>query len=205
MSLTEGLGQLPTNQGSAFNSGSSFFSSIADGAASIASNTRSRVENLSFLGGSDSINTQNTAEWFGLTMFQRWTGGLGFAAMAFFCFMMALVALPLFVIKPSKFAVAFSLGNIMTIFSIALFNGPRSHFQKILSKERLVFTALYIGSIILTLWASIMSKSYLLTLIFSVCQIIALIKYVLSYLSGSATGVRNTFSTASRMSSFLPI
>ncbi|OMJ23334.1 hypothetical protein AYI70_g2332 [Smittium culicis] len=99
-SLMQGLGSLKTSQGrysnvpgdqSGSNSGiesTGFFSSIADGAASIANNARSRVENFSFTGNSDPNNTQNQPEWLGLTMFQRWVGGIGFGLMAAFCFMM---------------------------------------------------------------------------------------------------------------------
>ncbi|PVV01233.1 hypothetical protein BB560_004356 [Smittium megazygosporum] len=198
MSLSEGLSQLQTNQSRGF------FSSIADGAASVAANTRSRVEGLGILGNSDTTTTSPTSEWFGLTMFQRWVGGIGFAATAVFCFMMAIMALPLIVFSPSKFAVAFSLGNMMAILSIALFNGPRSHFKNMFSRERMIFSGVYFLSISLTLWSSVFINSYILTLIFSAVQVLALIKYITSFFPGGASGVRNTLSSASRMNSILP-
>ncbi|OMJ23025.1 hypothetical protein AYI69_g5006 [Smittium culicis] len=108
-SLMQGLGSLKTSQGRYSNlpgdqSGSNsntestgFFSSIADGAASIANNARSRVENFSFTGNSDPNNIQNQPEWLGLSMFQ------------------SLMALPFVVLTPSKFATSFSLGNLMIV------------------------------------------------------------------------------------------
>ncbi|OLY85289.1 Protein transport protein SFT2 [Smittium mucronatum] len=163
-SLMQGLGSLKTSQGRYTPSGSGdqstsesagFFSSIADGAASLANSARTRVENFSLTGNSDPNNIQNQPEWFGLTTFQRWAGGIGFGLMAVFCLMMSLMSLPFIVITPSKFATSFSMGNLMIILAISLLNGPRSHFYHLISKERRIFSAFYLSSVFLTLYCSI--------------------------------------------------
>ncbi|PVU92236.1 hypothetical protein BB559_003783 [Furculomyces boomerangus] len=213
MSLLEGLGKLKTSNTStlpgfgsntANSSSNGFFSSISEGAASVASNARSRVENFSLFESSNPSETTQRPEWFGLTTFQRWIGAIGFGLVAAFCFMMSLMALPFIVLNPSKFATSFSLGSLMTIFSIALLNGPRAHANHMVSKERIIFTTGYLGTLLLTLWFSIVSGSYIFTILFSIAQVFALVKYVVSYFPGGTSGMSSVASNASHVRSFLP-
>lgn len=71
-------------------------------------------------------------------------------------------------------------------------------FGHMASKERLPFTAAYMGSLFGTLYAALMMHSYLFSLLFCATQIITLIYYVASYFPGGAQGAQMMFSTFGR-------
>ncbi|PIA17733.1 SFT2-domain-containing protein [Coemansia reversa NRRL 1564] len=175
--------------------GSGFFSSLRDGASSFVSNTGNTISGITGLRGSDSadeISTSNRGEWFGLTLMQRWIGFAGCAVLALFCFMMAVMALPLMVVSPQKFATAFSLGGLATISGIALLRGPRAHTKHLFSRSRLLFTVSYFSSVFFTLFFSAILHTYLGTLLCVIVQIVALVWYVVSYFPGGTEGLQST-------------
>ncbi|KAJ1948264.1 protein transport protein sft2 [Linderina macrospora] len=98
------------------------------------------------------------------------------------------------IILPQKFATAFSLGSLATISGIALLRGPRAHAAHMVSRERLLFTVSYFGSVFFTLFFSVVVHSYLGTLLFVVVQVIALVWYVVSYFPGGSAGLQSTTS-----------
>lgn len=51
---------------------------------------------------------------------------------------------------------------------------------------RLPFTAVYFSSLFLTLYATLMAKSYVLTLVFSVLQLCGLTSFLVSYIPGGS-------------------
>lgn len=88
--------------------------------------------------------------------------------------------------------------------SFSVLWGPVSHMKHLFSKERLPFTLTYFGSLFITLYFALnvcliasnrtlivffQVKSTLLTALFAVIQVIALIWYVVSYLPGGQTGL----------------
>ncbi|KAJ2359311.1 protein transport protein sft2 [Coemansia erecta] len=181
-----------TPSGPGEGSGSGFFSSLRDGASSFVSGTSNTISGYTGLGSSDSVDTSTRGEWFGLTLMQRWIGFAGCAVLALFCFMMAVMALPLMVLTPQKFATAFSLGGLATISGIALLRGPRAHFKHLLSRERLLFTVSYFLSLFFTLFFSAIMHTYLGTLLCVIVQIVALVWYVVSYFPGGTDGLQST-------------
>ncbi|KAJ1830761.1 protein transport protein sft2 [Coemansia sp. RSA 2711] len=182
-----------TPSGPGEGSGSGFFSSLRDGAGSFVSNTSNTLSGFTGLGGGDdNANTTTRGEWFGLTLMQRWIGFAGCAVLALFCFMMAVMALPMMVVSPQKFATAFSLGGLATISGIALLRGPRAHTKHLLSRERLLFTVSYFASVFFTLFFSAIMHTYLGTLLCVIVQIIALVWYVVSYFPGGTDGLQST-------------
>ena len=68
--------------------------------------------------------------------------------------------------------------------------GWKQQLAHMLSKERIPFSAAYVGSIVATLWAALIMKSYLLSLLCSGLQMVALLYYILSYFPGGAQGVK---------------
>ena len=89
---------------------------------------------------------------------------------------------------------------------LAVLRGPSAHFSHMFSKERLLFTFAYVGSMLGTLYFSVISPSYIFALLFCVIQVIALVWYVVSYLPGGT----NTLWMGSRMmaqgaSTLLPV
>lgn len=67
-----------------------------------------------------------------------------------------------------------------------------------ISKERLPFTAAYGGSLIATLYASMMMHSYLFSLLSCIVQVITLVYYVASFFPGGTSGAQFVFGSLGR-------
>ncbi|KIJ30194.1 hypothetical protein M422DRAFT_234961 [Sphaerobolus stellatus SS14] len=88
----------------------------------------------------------------------QWERLLGFGACllgAIACFFVAFLSLAVFAIKPSKFALSFSLGSLLVMFGFAVLSGPITHLKHLFSKERLPFTFAYFGSLGFTIYFSV--------------------------------------------------
>ncbi|KAF8938967.1 Got1/Sft2-like family-domain-containing protein [Dissophora ornata] len=142
-------------------------------------------------------------DWLGLSWFQRMAGFAICVAGGLACFMIAFfVGLPLLLLKPSKFATSFTLGSLLLMASFALLRGPTAHLKALMSKERLPFTGAYFGSMIFVLYSSLVANSYILTIIGTVIEILALLYYFTSYSPFSTGSIR----LGSRMAgSLLPV
>ncbi|CAN4096275.1 unnamed protein product [Withania somnifera] len=101
--------------------------------------------------------------------------GLFLAAGVFFIFIAFTMFLPVMVLMPQKFAICFTIGCAFII--------------------RLPFTAIFIGSMVGTIYVSMVLHSYILSVLFSVIQILALSYYVISYFPGGSAGMRFLSST----------
>ncbi|CDI84895.1 SFT2-like domain-containing protein, putative [Eimeria praecox] len=84
---------------------------------------------------------------------------------------LAFLTLPLLVFAPSKFALLFTMGSLCFLSALALLRGVLALFRHLVEPTRLPFTAVYFSSLFLTLYATLMAKSYVLTLAFSVLQL----------------------------------
>ncbi|XP_057802781.1 protein transport protein SFT2-like [Salvia miltiorrhiza] len=63
------------------------------------------------------------------------------------------------------------------------------------SKERLPFTLGFLGRMVGTIYVSMVLHSYLLSVFFSVLQVLALLYYAVSYFPGGSAGLRFLSST----------
>ncbi|KAF7079061.1 hypothetical protein CFC21_083364 [Triticum aestivum] len=84
--------------------------------------------------------------------------------------------------NPVKFGVTFTLGNAMALGSTAFLIGPKRQFDMMLDPVRIYATAIYIASIIISLFCALLVHSKLLTLLAIVLEFGALIWYSLSYI-----------------------
>lgn len=109
---------------------------------------------------------------------------------ALFLFMAVFLFLPVIILAPSKFALSFTIGCCLVLSAFAALKGWRRQAQQMLARERLPFTAGYLGSIGLTLYASVALKSYLLSLLASGLQIVALAYYLAAFYPGGTDSVR---------------
>ncbi|KAF9048037.1 ER-to-golgi vesicle protein transport Sft2 [Hymenopellis radicata] len=139
--------------------------------------------------------TNEEEAWFALSSWERLLGFgacLVGAAVCFFIAFLTLMRLLLFLIgfRPSKFALAFSLGSLLVMFGFSVLIGPINHLKHLVSKERLPFTAVYFASLGLTLYFSLGLHSFLGSLISGVVQVVALIAYVLAYFPGGTSTLR---------------
>ncbi|KIK09474.1 hypothetical protein K443DRAFT_82520 [Laccaria amethystina LaAM-08-1] len=145
-------------------------------------------------------NEQSNEEeaWFALS---RWERLLGFGVCligAAVCFFVAFLTLPFLAIRPAKFALAFSLGSLLVMFGFSVLVGPINHIKHLVSKDRLPFSAVYFGSLGLTLYFSLGAHSWLGSLVSGVVQVVALVSYVLAYFPGGTQTLRMGGSLALR-------
>ncbi|KAJ7584795.1 ER-to-golgi vesicle protein transport Sft2 [Mycena floridula] len=139
--------------------------------------------------------------WFALSSWERLLGFGVCLIGASVCFFVAFLTL----LRPSKFALSFSLGSLLVMFGFSVLIGPINHLKHLISKERLPFTLVYIGSLGATLYASLVRSSWIWSLICGAVQVIALIAYILAYFPGGSSTLRLGAGVAIRgASSLLP-
>lgn len=98
-----------------------------------------------------------------------------------------IVGLPLITVRPQKFALSFTMGSITFMSSFAILKGPYEHFKTLMGGDRLHFTAVYIGSMILTIYLTFTAggmEGYVLVLGASGMQLVALVWYLVTFLPG---------------------
>ncbi|XP_028771517.1 protein transport protein SFT2 isoform X2 [Neltuma alba] len=127
--------------------------------------------------------------------------GLFLATGIFFIFIAFTMFLPVMVVMPQKFAICFTLGCGFIIGSFFALKGPRNQLVHMLSKERLPFTLGFVGIMVGTIYVSMVLHSYILSVVFSVLQVLALGYYALSYFPGGSAGMK--FLTSAFTSSIL--
>ncbi|KAG5735585.1 Protein transport protein sft2 [Termitomyces sp. T112] len=128
--------------------------------------------------------------WFALSSWERLLGFGGCLVGAAVCFIVSFMTLPLIVLRPSKFALSFSLGSLLVMFGFSVLIGPINHLKHLLSPERLPFSAIYFSSLGLTLYFSLGAHSYLGSLICGAVQVVALVAYVVAYFPGGTSTLR---------------
>lgn len=113
-----------------------------------------------------------------------------------FLLMSFMIFLPVIILSPSKFALSFTLGSLCIMAGFMQLRGWRQQMQHMLSQDRLPYSAAYVGSVFATLYAALMMHSYLLSLVCSGLQVVALLYYLMSYFPGGAQGVKFMLSMA---------
>ncbi|KAE8690218.1 BTB/POZ domain-containing protein [Hibiscus syriacus] len=116
--------------------------------------------------------------------------GLFLASGIFFVFIAFTMFLPVMVIMPQKFAICFTLGCGFIIGSFFALRGPKNQLAHMSSKERLPFTLVFIGSMVGTIYVSMVLHSYILSVLFSVLQVLVLAYYAISYFPGGSAGLK---------------
>uniref|UniRef100_A0A7N0TVQ5 Vesicle transport protein n=1 Tax=Kalanchoe fedtschenkoi TaxID=63787 RepID=A0A7N0TVQ5_KALFE len=116
--------------------------------------------------------------------------GVFLAAGIFFIFIAFTMFLPVMVLMPQKFALCFTIGCAFIISSFFALKGPRNQLAHMTSTERLPFTLGFLGSMIGTIYVSKILHSYILSVLFSVMQVLSLSYYVISYFPGGSTGLK---------------
>ncbi|KAL3521634.1 hypothetical protein ACH5RR_019783 [Cinchona calisaya] len=105
----------------------------------------------------------------------------GFAA----CLLAGLVCMFLSMIvfvKPIKFALLFTFGNILAVGSTAFVIGPAQQMRMMLDPVRIFATSIYVGFVVVALICALLIHSKILTIIAIICEICAFIWYSLSYI-----------------------
>lgn len=97
---------------------------------------------------------------------------------------------PIMILTPSKFAMSFTLGCLSLFAGFTVLRGWQQQLQHMVTLQRLPMSAAYVGSICATLYSAIIMHSYILCIVCSVLQVVAMLYYVLSYFPGGAYGVQ---------------
>ncbi|KAG8640437.1 protein transport protein SFT2 [Manihot esculenta] len=121
--------------------------------------------------------------------------GVLLASGVFFIFIAFTMFLPVMVLVPQKFAICFTIGCAFIIGSFFALKGPKNQFAHMSSKERLPFTLGFIGTMVGTVYVSMVLHSYVLSALFSILQVFALSYYAISYFPGGSTGLKFLSST----------
>ncbi|KAF8064190.1 Got1/Sft2-like family-domain-containing protein, partial [Lyophyllum atratum] len=128
--------------------------------------------------------------WFALSSWERLLGFGGCLVGATVCFFVSFLTLPFLAVRPTKFALSFSLGSLLVMFGFSVLIGPINHLKHLVSAERLPFSVVYFASLGLTLYFSLGPKSYFGSLICGAVQVVALVAYVLAYFPGGTQTLR---------------
>ncbi|ODV81631.1 SFT2-domain-containing protein [Suhomyces tanzawaensis NRRL Y-17324] len=97
------------------------------------------------------------------------------------CYMICIFLFPVLALKPRKFAFLWSLGSIFFLVSFGVLQGFQPYMIHLFLSTRLVFTVVFLTSIILTLIASLSWHSTLLSIVFAAVQLLSAIWYTVSY------------------------
>ncbi|KAL9259249.1 transport protein SFT2-like protein [Drosera capensis] len=116
--------------------------------------------------------------------------GLLLAAGSFFIFIAFTMFLPVMVLMPQKFAICFTLGCCFIIGSFFALRGPSNQLAHMTSQERLPLTLGFLGCMIGTIYVSMVLHSYVLSVLFSALQVVALVYYAISYFPGGSAGMK---------------
>eukprot|EP00762_Andalucia_godoyi_P007473 ANDGO_07847.mRNA.1 Protein transport protein SFT2 len=112
---------------------------------------------------------------------QRFYGFLICMSAGLLCSFLAALYLPSIIVNPRKFALVYTLGNVLSIGSTMFLVGPWEQLRKMMAPTRLGATVVYVVSLGLTLYCALVLHSSGLTLVCLVIQIAAMIWYALSY------------------------
>lgn len=104
-----------------------------------------------------------------------------FFALGFF------VGLPMITVRPQKFALSFTCGSIAFMGSFAILRGPVEHMRSMMAYDRIHFTLVYMGSMMMTLYFTFTAggaRGYVLVLGSSALQLLSLLWYLVTFLPG---------------------
>jgi len=103
--------------------------------------------------------------------------GVGFVALA-------INFLPIILIAPQKFAMLFTIGSMTIFSSFGVLLGPMSLFNLLTHRRMLPFSVVYCSGLLGVLWATIIKRSFVMTLFFAILQAFSLIYFVCTSLPG---------------------
>ncbi|OSX72127.1 hypothetical protein BU14_0464s0001 [Porphyra umbilicalis] len=134
-------------------------------------------------GGQQSVQ-QEIGEMFNLSWVQRLTLFVMCFSAGAVMIGLSFMFLPMILLKPHKFAAAFTAGNLLAIMSTWVIVGPRAQLASMFHPARATAAAAYIGSLIFALFAAFFGGRlrYPLVLISLVVEVLALVWYSLSYI-----------------------
>lgn len=141
----------------------------------------------------DPIAIQQQPPTEGLFEFSRWDRLIIFAvsmAGALSCWIVCFLIFPVLSLKPRKFAILWSLGSILFLFSFGALHGVKLYLVHLFSVDRLWFTTAFTLSIVVTLVSSLVLHSTILAIIACIVQLACSVAYTVSYFPFGRQGLR---------------
>ena len=120
-----------------------------------------------FVGVKDTVTTttsnmyQRDYKLFGITF----AFGVAFILISFFF-------LPFIIVAPYKFCALFTIGSICILVSFAFLQDPWNYLRSQFTGNKLIFSTCYLVSLLLSLYASVIAKNYIVTLIVTCAQVL---------------------------------
>lgn len=153
-----------------------YFSNISNPFANLSFNNP-----LTLGGGDDAVQESDVNSFLNLSYFERISLFVVCIVASYCCYAICFFFFPFMIIHPRKFAMLWSIGSLLFLAAFAFLNGAYKFAQHLTSFERLPFTIVYTGSILLTLLFSLVWKHTLVVIICCVVQVVSSIAYVVSY------------------------
>merc|ERR1711892_623948 len=80
------------------------------------------------------------------------------------------LTLPVLILRPRKFATTYTFASLCLLAGFSVLQGPASHMKSLFSRERRVFSAIYFGSLFMTLYSAMSLQSTILSLLMAFIQ-----------------------------------
>ncbi|KAM3143787.1 hypothetical protein pb186bvf_004063 [Paramecium bursaria] len=93
--------------------------------------------------------------------------------------------------SPTKFAVSYSVGNLLSIFGTCFLTGFRKQLQNMIDPTRRITSAIFVSSFIMIFVSAFLIKSKLLVLIFLITEFCSYTWYVASYIPFARDCIRS--------------
>jgi len=90
----------------------------------------------------------------------------------------------------TKFAILYSLGNIIALCSTCFLMGPLAQIKRMFSSSRWLATVLMLFFLVLTVMSAVWWKVNILALVFMVLQFLSMVWYSLSYIPYARDAVK---------------
>lgn len=139
--------------------------------------------------GPGSNNNAEEPSWFQLTRFEKLLGFLCCLGGSLLCFVVSFFMFPVLALNPRKFGLIWSLGSLLFVLSFGILQGPYSYTRHLLSLDRVVFTAVFFGLVLSTIYCLVILKSTILTIFTSIIEIFAVLYYTFSYFPFGTTTI----------------
>ena len=158
----------------------------SDGSSKTSTSSESSWAKMPFGGGeiadAATTTTENPCPCIELTYKQRVFGFLLFFILGGISSGISTMYVPMIVIKPSKFAIPYTVGNLMSMGSTGFLVGPGRQCKTMFDSTRREASAVFFASMFATLYFAFVRKSGIGTIVFVVIQLLAYAWYIASYI-----------------------
>lgn len=123
----------------------------------------------------------NEPGWFRLSRMEKMIGFGACLGASVLCFVICVFTFPVLAMKPRKFALLWSMGSLLFVVLFGVLQGPYSYIKHLLSAGRIVFTVVFFGLVLLTIYCAAVLKSTVMTVVACVVELFAVLYYCMSY------------------------